>query len=128
MRPLIGDRIYGCDECLEVCPWNRFAQITREGAFLADTMAAATDRLHELLEISAAEFKRRFARSPILRVKRRGLLRNVCVALGNIGTADDLPPLRRAAEHEEPVVREHARWAVEQIEKRVANAPIAGLV
>ena len=116
MRPLIGDRVYGCDECLEVCPWNRFAQTTREARFLAPVRAAdAGDDLHELLEISAAEFKRRFARSPILRVKRRGLLRNVCVVLGNIGTADDLPALRRAEVHEELLVREHAAWAVRQI-------------
>ena len=71
-----------------------------------------------MLEITQAEFKRRFARSPILRVKRRGLLRNVCVVLGNIGSADDLPVLRRAEQHEEPLVREHAAWAVREIEKR----------
>jgi epoxyqueuosine reductase len=118
LRPLIGDRVYGCDECLDVCPWNRFAQTTREARFLAKEEDEGRDRLHALLEISAAEFKRRFARSPILRVKRRGLLRNVCVVLGNIGTADDLPALRRAEQHEEPLVREHASWAVREIEKR----------
>jgi len=76
-----------------VCPWNRFARTTREVRFLAKPGSDdGRDELHALLEISAAEFKRRFARSPILRVKRRGLLRNVCVVLGNIGTVDDLPP------------------------------------
>ena len=121
LRPLIGDRVYGCDECLDVCPWNRFAQTTREARFLAkpeDDAVSGRDELHALLEISQAEFKRRFARSPILRVKRRGLLRNVCVVLGNIGTADDLPALRRAELHEEPLVREHAGWAIRQIERR----------
>jgi len=120
LRPLIGDRVYGCDECLDVCPWNRFAQTTREARFLAkpDDDSSGRDELHALLEISQAEFKRRFARSPILRVKRRGLLRNVCVVLGNIGTADDLPALRRAEQHEEPLVREHASWAMREIEKR----------
>jgi epoxyqueuosine reductase len=118
LRPLIGDRVYGCDECLDVCPWNRFAQTTRETRFLARDEGQGRDQLHALLEISAAEFKRRFARSPILRVKRRGLLRNVCVVLGNIGTPDDLPALRRAEQHEEPLVREHAAWAIGQIEKR----------
>ena len=121
LRPLIGDRVYGCDECLEVCPWNRFAQTTREVRFLAkeeDDLFAGRDPLHALLEMTQAEFKRRFARSPILRVKRRGLLRNVCVVLGNIGTADDLLPLRRAVEHEESLVREHAAWAIRQIEER----------
>jgi epoxyqueuosine reductase len=118
MRPLIGDRVYGCDECLEVCPWNRFAQTTREARFLAKEENAGRDQLHALLEISAAEFKRRFAKSPILRVKRRGLLRNVCVVLGNIGTADDLPALEKAVLHEEPLVREHAAWAIGQIKSR----------
>ena len=119
LRPLIGDRVYGCDECLDVCPWNRFAQTTREARFLTPSVEDdGRDPLHALLEISPAEFKRRFARSPILRVKRRGLLRNVCVVLGNIGTVDDLPTLRRAEQHEEPLVREHASWAVREIEKR----------
>jgi epoxyqueuosine reductase len=122
LRPLIGDRVYGCDECLDVCPWNRFAQTTREARFLAPVRAVSTDAtpddLHALLEITPQEFKRRFARSPILRVKRRGLVRNVCVVLGNIGTAADLPALRRAEQHEEPLVREHAAWAIREIEKR----------
>jgi epoxyqueuosine reductase len=124
LRPLIGDRVYGCDECLDVCPWNRFAQTTREARFLAPGRESnSSDDLHDLLEITAAEFKRRFARSPILRVKRRGLLRNVCVVLGNIGTADDLPALRRAEQHEEPLVREHAAWAVRQILNRKPPKP-----
>jgi epoxyqueuosine reductase len=122
LRPLIGDRVYGCDECLDVCPWNRFAQTTREARFAAAPASAPdTDRLRDLLEITPAEFKRRFARSPILRVKRRGLLRNVCVVLGNIGTAADLAALRRAASHDEPLVREHAAWAVKQIESRLLD-------
>jgi len=121
MRPLIGDRVYGCDECLDVCPWNRFARTTREARFLAqpeEDSGSGRDPLHALLEITQPEFKLRFAKSPILRVKRRGLLRNVCVVLGNIGTVDDLPALRRAEQHEEPLVREHASWAIGQIEKR----------
>jgi epoxyqueuosine reductase len=123
LRPLIGDRVYGCDECLDVCPWNRFAQTTREARFAADEPhTPGTDHLHALLEITQPEFKRRYAKSPILRVKRRGLLRNVCVVLGNIGTPADLPALRRAAHHEEPLVREHATWAITQIESR--NPPL----
>jgi epoxyqueuosine reductase len=126
LRPLIGDRVYGCDECLDVCPWNRFAQTTRESRFLKPPESQG-DALRELLEISGPEFKRRYAHSPILRVKRRGLLRNVCVVLGNIGTAEDLPALRRAEQHEEPLVREHAAWAVKQIEERKAlpRSPVA---
>ncbi len=125
LRPLIGDRVYGCDECLDVCPWNRFAQTTRESRFLAPEEENGRDQLHALLEMTGPEFKRRFARSPILRVKRRGLLRNVCVVLGNIGTAEDLPALRRAEEHEEPLVREHAAWAVREIERRTAETALS---
>jgi epoxyqueuosine reductase len=120
LRPLIGDRVYGCDECLDVCPWNRFAQTTREERFLNPTQTAPD--LRALLEMSQAEFKARFARSPIFRVKRRGLLRNVCVVLGNIGTAEDLPALHQAENHEEPLVREHAAWAVRQITARLERS------
>ena len=120
MRPLIGDRVYGCDECLDVCPWNRFAQTTRESRFQAPARDTTRDHLHDLLELTQPEFKRRFAKSPILRVKRRGLIRNACVVLGNIGTPEDIPALRKAEHHEEPLVREHASWAIRQIEKRSA--------
>ncbi len=121
LRPLIGDRVYGCDECLDVCPWNRFAETTREARFLAGPETALD--LRAMLEMTNTEFKRRFARSPILRVKRRGLLRNICVVLGNIGTMEDLPALQRAENHEEPLVREHAAWAARQIVGRLAATP-----
>jgi epoxyqueuosine reductase len=71
--------------------------------------------LVELLAIDDAEFKRRFAGTPILRTKRRGLLRNVCVALGNSGDVRALPALHKAAEDPEPLIAEHARWAIDQI-------------
>ena len=113
-RPLIGDRIYGCDECLEVCPWNRFAQTSREASFAS----GPREDMADLLALTPARFKERFRGSPILRIKRRGLLRNVCVALGNVGTAADLPVLERASQDEEPLVREHAAWAIGQIHRR----------
>jgi epoxyqueuosine reductase len=117
LRPAIGNRIYGCDDCLAVCPWNRFA---REGRLLkehARSDLAAPDLL-ELLALDEAGFKARFAGTPILRAKRRGLLRNVCVALGNTGDATSLPALRKAAADSEPLIVEHARWAILQIEAR----------
>jgi len=117
LRPLIGNRIYGCDDCLAVCPWNRFA---REGQLMkthARTDFNAPDLL-ELLALDDAGFKMMFAGTPILRTKRRGLLRNVCVALGNVGDATALPALERAAQDPEPLIAEHARWAVEQIRSR----------
>ena len=71
--------------------------------------------LIELLSLDAAGFKARFAGSPILRTKRRGLLRNVCVALGNLGDTSALPALQIAAADAEPLIAEHAQWAMEQI-------------
>jgi epoxyqueuosine reductase len=120
LRPAIGNRIYGCDDCLAVCPWNRFAQ---EGALMKDHARpdlAAPDLL-ELLVLDDAGFKRRFAGTPMLRAKRRGLLRNVCVALGNVGDASALPALERASRDSELLIAEHAKWAIGRIEERVGK-------
>ncbi|MGO8836833.1 MAG: tRNA epoxyqueuosine(34) reductase QueG [Limisphaerales bacterium] len=116
-RPAIGNRIFGCDDCLDVCPWNRFA---REGKLMKEHERpdlSAPD-LIELLQLDEAGFKLRFAGTPILRAKRRGLLRNVCVALGNVGDKSALPHLQKAATDPEPLIAEHARWAVQQIPGR----------
>ena len=117
LRPLLGDRIYGCDDCLDACPWNRFAQASREAAFQARPVTAGQP-LRSFLSMTQEDFSAAFKGSPIKRTKRRGLLRNVCVALGNVGTADDLPALERAAATEEDLIAEHARWAIEQIRLR----------
>jgi epoxyqueuosine reductase len=116
-RPLIGDRIYGCDDCLTACPWNRFAAASREAAFQArpGTVGMA---LRDYLALTPETFSALFKGSPIKRVKRRGLLRNVCVALGNVGGRADLPALERAALDPEPLIAEHAQWAVERIRER----------
>jgi epoxyqueuosine reductase len=116
-RPLIGDRIYGCDTCLDVCPWNRFAAASRETAFAARPATAAL-RLRDYLALDEEQFRSLFRGSPIKRIKRRGLLRNVCVALGNVGTAEDLPALERAAADPEPLIAEHAAWAITRIQER----------
>jgi epoxyqueuosine reductase len=117
LRPAIGNRIYGCDDCLAVCPWNRFA---REGRLMKEHVRSDLDSpdLVELLSLEDAGFKRRFAGTPLLRAKRAGLLRNVCVALGNVGDASALPALQQATNDPEPLIAEHARWAMEQIESR----------
>jgi epoxyqueuosine reductase len=115
LRPAIGNRIFGCDDCLAACPWNRFA---REGKLMKEHARpdlAAAD-LVELLQLDEAGFKSRFAGTPILRTKRRGLLRNVCVALGNIGDRFALSALQKAAGDTEPLIVEHARWAMERIQ------------
>ncbi len=115
-RAAIGNRIYGCDDCLAACPWNRFAQAGRLMQEQARADLAAPD-LIELLALDEAGFQRRFAGTPMLRGKRRGLLRNVCVALGNTGDARALPALRRVAVDGEPLIAEHAQWAIKRIEQ-----------
>jgi epoxyqueuosine reductase len=115
LRPAIGNRIFGCDDCLAVCPWNRFAQEGRLMQAHARPDLAQPDLL-ELLALDEAGFQRQFAGTPILRSRRRGLLRNVCVVLGNIGDERALPALQKATQDVEPLVAEHARWAIEQIE------------
>ena len=117
LRPLIGDRIFGCDDCLDACPWNRFAQESREAAFSARRSTTEMS-LREYLELSDAEFRAFFRNSPIKRIKRRGFLRNVCVALGNAGDISDIPALERAARDPEPLIAEHARWAIDRIRYR----------
>jgi epoxyqueuosine reductase len=116
LRPLIGDRIFGCDDCLDACPWNRFAQESREAAFSARRLTEMS--LRECLELSDAEFLTLFKNSPIKRIKRRGFLRNVCVALGNAGDTSDIPALEHAARDTEPLIAEHARWAIDRIRYR----------
>jgi epoxyqueuosine reductase len=120
LRPAIGNRIYGCDDCLDACPWNRFARAGRlmQPHVRKDLRQAD---LIELLHLDDKAFKARFAGTPLLRTKRRGLLRNVCVALGNIGDRSALPTLEQAAVDREPLIAEHARWAIEQIRARQAG-------
>jgi epoxyqueuosine reductase len=120
LRPAIGNRIFGCDDCLAVCPWNRFA---REGRLMKSHVRPdlATPDLIELLKLDEAGFKARFAGTPILRAKRRGLLRNVCVALGNVADQTALPALNEVATNNEPLIAEHARWAIQQIKEREHN-------
>jgi epoxyqueuosine reductase len=123
LRPAIGNRIFGCDDCLAVCPWNRFA---REGALMRPHYrpGLAAPDLIELLALDESAFQQRFAGTPIRRAKRRGLLRNVCVALGNCGDERALPALQRAAADAEPLVAEHARWAVARLQSsRQGEAP-----
>lgn len=118
-RPLIGDRIYGCDECLTACPWNRFAKASQESAFAAREFVHGWS-LRDFLSLDDEQFRTLFRKSPIKRIKRRGFLRNVCVALGNIGGAEDLPALERVANDPEPLIAEHAQWAIQRIHERLS--------
>jgi len=119
LRPAIGNRIYGCDDCLAICPWNKFA---KTGALMAEHRRADLDQsdLIDLLSLDDAGFKKRFTGTPVVRTKRRGLLRNVCVALGNVGDQTSLPALEKAALDLEPLIVEHARWAIGQIKARIS--------
>ena len=116
-RAAMGDRIFGCDDCLTACPWNRFARSSRESAFAAREYVHGW-ALRDFLALDDEGFRRLFRKSPIKRIKRRGFLRNVCVALGNIGTREDLPALERAAHDPEPLIAEHAQWAIARLRAR----------
>ncbi len=118
-RAAIGDRIYGCDACLDACPWNRFARASRETAFATREVVDGWT-LREFLALDDDAFRALFRKSPIKRIKRRGFLRNVCVALGNVGMSDDLPALELAARDAEPLIAEHAAWAIGRIRQRSA--------
>ncbi|MGE9270655.1 MAG: epoxyqueuosine reductase, partial [Verrucomicrobiales bacterium] len=119
-RRAIGNRLYGCDECLEVCPWNRFAQLSRESRFHARE-EIFNKSTRDFLDLNLEDFRSIFRKSPIKRIKLPRFLRNVCVVLGNTGTAEDLPALERAAKHEDPIVAEHATWAIAEIRQRLAT-------
>lgn len=118
LRPLLGDWVFGCDDCQDACPWNRKASASPEPAFhpLADRV---WPRLDELLLQSQEEFSTRFRGSPIKRAKRSGLARNAAIALGNAGDPAGLLPLREAlAGDPSPLVRGHAAWAIGRLGER----------
>lgn len=114
LRPLIGQRIFGCDDCLEVCPWNRFAIPTLEFPFFPRAELERTSLL-DLMALTEEEFRRMFKNSPVKRTKRRGLLRNVAVALGNTRDPKAVPVLTSALNDDEPLIRGHAAWALGRI-------------
>jgi epoxyqueuosine reductase len=118
LREKVGDLIYGCDICQDVCPWNvRFSQELREPAFRqrevldGDARAVAT----RILAMDDEAFRRKFKGSAMKRAKRRGLARNAATVLGNVGTSDDVDVLVHALDDPEPLVAEHSAWALEQI-------------
>ena len=116
-RAAIGDRIYGCDDCLDACPWNRFAVASRDLTFHART-AVFGNQLRDFLDLDDQSFRTLFSKSPIKRIKRPRFLRNVCVALGNTGSPEDLPALQCASADPDPLISEHAHWALGRIRER----------
>jgi epoxyqueuosine reductase len=121
LRPLLGNLIFGCDICQEVCPVNKVAErrlglrnepLQLHNEFRPRPAVGSNPELIPLLSLTEEQFRERFRRSPIKRTKRRGLLRNVCVALGNSGTREAVPALIGALHDNEPLVRGHAAWAL----------------
>lgn len=114
LRPLIGNRIYGCDDCLAVCPWNKFAHAAHEPGFATRALLAAP-RLGELAQLDDAAFRAMFAGSPVKRTGRDRFLRNVLIAIGNSGDADLLPVVRERLGDASPLVRAMAVWALARL-------------
>jgi epoxyqueuosine reductase len=122
MRPAMTEWLFGCDVCQEVCPWNHKAPAGQEPALAPRPDLVALDPL-EVLEMSEEKFRRRFRGTALWRTKRRGLLRNAALILGNRGDLEALPALRRALADPEPVIREAARWAIDRITEGKTPTP-----
>ncbi len=123
LRPLMGDWVFGCDICQEVCPVNRKATLSGEPDFDRRHDFDAPD-LIPLLQLDDAAFRKRFEGSPIRRAKRQGLQRNVCVALGNIGDPVAVPALANALNEGDALVRSHAAWALGMIGNDAARTAL----
>ncbi len=124
LRPLIGNRIYGCDDCLAVCPWNKFAREGRE-AKLAAREENRAPSLAELARLTDAAFRARFSKSPIKRTGRDRFLRNVLTAIGNSGDASLVPEAVQLSTDPSPLVRGAAVWALLQLLSRADFAALA---
>jgi len=120
LRAKLGDHVFGCDDCLDVCPWNRFARAGKEADFRPRPEALAP-LLEDLVAMDEGEFLRRFAGTALMRARREGLARNACIALGNTGGPEAAPVLRRALTDPSPLVREHAAWALERLGERLSS-------
>jgi epoxyqueuosine reductase len=114
LRPMIGNRIYGCDDCLAVCPWNKFAQEGRE-AKLAARDENRAPLLAELAQLDDASFRARFSKSPIKRTGRDRFLRNVLIAIGNSGDVELAAKAKRLLADPSPLVRGAAVWALSRL-------------
>jgi epoxyqueuosine reductase len=124
LRPLMGNRIYGCDDCLAVCPWNKFAQQGREAKLFArDTLRAP--RLADLARLDDTGFRTLFAKSPVKRIGRDRFIRNVLIAIGNSGDVSLATEAKRLLDDGSPLVRGAAVWALARLLPRDALAALA---
>lgn len=124
LRTAIGNWVFGCDICQDICPVNRKAQATGDANFGRRDLAHLD--LVELLQLDEAQFRERFAGTPLMRAKWIGMRRNACVALGNAGAPASVPPLAQALADPEPLVRRHAAWALGRIGGPDAAAALRG--
>jgi len=123
LRPLVGDWIFGCDICQDVCPVNRKALKAKHTSF-KQRPGFSTPDLVEILNMDQTDFSRKYKNSPIKRTKLVGLKRNACIALGNNGDVDALPPLINVLRTEESLIRIHAAWAIGHIGGKDAVAAL----
>jgi epoxyqueuosine reductase len=114
-REAIGNRVYGCDDCLAVCPWNRFADAARANKAFLPRAELAAPKLADLLALDDAAFRKVFAGSPIKRIGRNRMVRNAAIAAGNSGLAELVEPLSRLADDADPAVSEASRWALARL-------------
>ncbi|MGI8478127.1 MAG: tRNA epoxyqueuosine(34) reductase QueG [Thermomicrobiales bacterium] len=122
LRSALGDWIFGCDVCQEVCPYTKAASSEPDPEFLPSSVGRAYPSLRWLLTMTESEFRAMYGGTAVARAKRRGLARNAAVALGNVGSEDDVPFLAAAsAEHDEPLVRGHAAWSLAKLGGGVAR-------
>ena len=119
-RAAMGNRIYGCDDCLAVCPWNRFADAAAANRAFLPRAELAAPRLADLLSLDDAGFREMFAGSPIKRIGRNRFVRNCLIAAGNSGDPELFEPISRHLEDPDPVVAESATWAIDQLAPRLS--------
>jgi epoxyqueuosine reductase len=124
-RAAMGNRIYGCDDCLAVCPWNKFASVASE-ARLQAREALRSPALTDLAALDDAEFRALFSKNPIKRIGRDRFVRNVAIALGNSGALSSVKPLEKLAEDVNPLVRGAAAWGLSQLLPKADYAIRAG--
>jgi epoxyqueuosine reductase len=117
-RSAIGNRVYGCDDCLAVCPWNRFADSARANKAFLPRAELAAPRLADLLALDDSAFRKVFAGSPIKRIGRGRMVRNAAIAAGNSGLPELAPALERLVDDEDEVVAEAARWGLNKLQHR----------
>lgn len=123
LRPLMGNRIYGCDDCLAVCPWNKFATPTHEPKLIAPEGAEVAPTLADLLALDDASFRTRFSGSPVKRIGVKRFLRNALIAAGNSNEPALLAPVQALCDNEDETVSEQARWSANRLKQREGERP-----